>query len=139
MANTSWADDAYYEIFTADEEVFGKTVSISRGPYTTSNVTAVVEEHVDSFAEYHPRYRKEQEESVGLENVIQQRDYIIRKSNYRINSQTVSPAHGDIIIEVVNGTTRHFVCTPINEMEAYVDDDADGVRWRIRTKEVPVL
>jgi len=122
----STADTQYKtNVHPQDELFFGITVTISRGSVSVS-ATAIVEEKVD-----------ENDKSTPRPTSIRPRIYIVAKADYTVGGSAVTPQRGDVITETVNGESQDFEVLPFGDLPAYEPEDADGVRWRVRTKRRP--
>ena len=109
-----------------DDAFFGTTISIRRQDDVQAGVVAIVEMMDNEVLD----------QSTGLRTIVQSRDYIIHKSAYQIVDCVTGPLRGDQFEEVLGSETRLFEVVPIADLPPYADEDADGIRWRIKTREV---
>lgn len=98
-------------------------VSIKRGAFTTANVPAQI--GLTSAAV---------EDSSGIVFEQRVRTYTIHVTDYKVNSVVVEPAPGDVIIDSVDGTARHYEVLPQAGQPEKQWADAFGLAWMISTK-----
>jgi uncharacterized protein YbaA (DUF1428 family) len=123
----STADNYFANVVNAqDKAFFGTIVAIRRGVFRETGVQAIVEIMQNDV----------EEQDTGIRTVVQSRDYVFDKAEYVVNDIAVEPRRGDQIEEELDGVTRLFEAVPIGDLPDHQDEDADGLRWRIRTREV---
>jgi hypothetical protein len=126
--------DEYIEdyVYTNDTDFFGKTVSLRRDGVLTEDIAAIIEITDNEVVD----------QETGVLTTVRSRDYIIYKDAYAINGAAVTPRKGDIILETVGAAERLFEVLPFSMsgssklLPQHEEEDADGIRWRIRTKEI---
>lgn len=121
----SIADTLLADVDSIHTELFGVVVDYVRASATTSGVSARV-----SMREY------EITKEGGAVTVVTVREYLILKSDVMVASVVVEPRRGDKIKEPIDGVVRTFQVLPMAERPDHEEDDVDGRRWKIRTKEV---
>ena len=126
--------DEYIEsyVYPNDTDFFGKTVSVRRDGSLSGSIAAIVEVTDNEVVD----------QETGVLTVIRSRDYIIYKAAYAFNGQAISPRRGDVIVETIGLEERFFEVLPFTSsgstklLPEFEEEDADGIRWLIRTKEV---
>lgn len=120
------ADAQFAAVYSMDESFFGSSVELRRGALVTPNVTAVVEEIDNEITD----------DMTLHQVVVRSRDYLIRAADYIFAGQVMTPEKGDRFVETIGGNQVTFEAMPIGHLPAVERENEDGVRWRIRTKEV---
>jgi len=125
---TSTADTMFADVYPLDEGFSGTTVALERPGITpTAEVVAIVETMDNKLVDQH----------TGIQTIVHTRNFTIRKDAYIIGGSAVSPLHGDIVKETIQGTVRRFQCLPLTgDLRSFEEEFSDGVRWIVRTKEV---
>lgn len=126
--------DEYVEdyVYPNDTDFFGKTISLRRASTGSEEIEAIVEITDNEVVD----------QETGVLTTVRSRDYIIYKDAYVIGGTLTTPQRGDVVIEVVNDTTRLFEVLPVTtagsskSLPEFEEEDADGLRWKLRTKEV---
>lgn len=126
--------DEYVEdhVYPNDTDFFGKTISLRRDGVVTADVEAIIEITDNEVVD----------QETGVLTVVRSRDYIVYKDAYAFSGTAVTPRKGDIVLETIGVAARVFECLPFSVagssklLPAYEEEDADGIRWRVRTKEV---
>lgn len=129
----SRADESIEDhVYPNDTDFFGKTVSLRRTILTTTGIAAILEITDNEVVD----------QETGVLTTVRSRDYVIYKDAYVIGGVAVTPRRGDVVLETVGAVERLFEVLPFSTsgssklLSEYEEEDADGIRWRIRTKEI---
>ena len=103
------------------DQHFGETVSITRGPNTTSSVTASWSSHVEEVATADDKHTK-----------MVDRFWFVKQSTYQILSTEAEPRTGD---RLTDDTGRVWEVLPA-KVTPPVESYGGGDYWKIATKQV---
>lgn len=123
MASSFDAD--YADASSVFAELFGVSVTLTRGGMVTTGVTA--EAHQNSY---------QLVDAEGLTQRVDVRDYVIGLSDYAFGGTAADPRHGDRITETINGTAYTYEVMPLGDSQAATWTRTDGGSWLIHTKRV---
>lgn len=122
----SQIDDAVDAAFASLQTVYATTVAIRRGMSYTGGVSAIPGGLSDQAAIVR-----------GVTEELSQRDYLIRAADYKIDGAATEPSRGDVIEEIIGGTTRYFrVLPPSNSQQHFGFVGPARTILRVHTKEV---
>ncbi len=103
------------------DQHFGEAVSITRGPNTTTTVTASWDAQVDEVSKTDNKSTK-----------MVDRFWFVKQSSYQIDSTAIEPRTGD---RLTDDTGRVWEVLPAREMPPAVSY-GNGDYWKIATKQV---
>ncbi len=104
----------------------GVLVTLKRGSYSTANVWAVLGRQLLKIVD-----------GEGVPHtILTDKDFLIEREAYEINSVTVEPKRQDRIVEVIDGTTAEYEVLPEGDEKEWRWSDEFRKVYRIHTKRV---
>ena len=118
-------DSLYETTETAYADLFGETVSLSRGADSTAGVAA---SWIGQGSEIQTQTR------MGVKTSFVDREWLVAKAVYVIDESAVTPAAGDRLTDT-DGVTWEVMSQPnMPAAESY----GGGLEWLLRTKRIAV-
>ena len=121
----STADSQFADTYAIDAAFFGNQIRIQRGSLTGEPIQGIAEWVENQVLE-----------GQVLRASVRSRNYVIDAAVYWIGGEPSAPREGDVIQETVNGESLKFRVMAVADKPAFEPDDADHVRWLVRTKQV---
>jgi hypothetical protein len=116
-------DDVYDQAVSSFASVFGETVTLHRGDDSTAAVSV---SWIGQGSEIQTQTR------MGVKTSFVDREWLVKKADYLIDSVAVTPAAGDRLVDS-DGVTWEVMSRPnMPAAESY----GAGLEWLLRTKRI---
>ncbi len=119
------ADTQFAATYPLDAGFFGGEIRVQRGSLTGEPISGIAE-WVDN----------EVLDGQVVRTSVRSRTYVIDATAYTVGGTAVEPRDGDVIHETLSGAALKFRVMSVAGKPAFEPDDADHVRWLVRTKQV---